>query len=196
VPGTFSTGIDSPVMGARLFTPEMSLPEVAVRGTLVYVFLVLLFRVILRRQAGKVSLSDLLVVAIVAGVWRNPLVRDAYSVTDGMLVVLTVVAWSYGLDWLGYHIPMMRKLLHPNPIRLVQDGSVLEENLARDLMTESQLHSKLRREGISDVRQVGGAWIEGDGHVSVVPRGHCEENSSVQVRDMSAKDKISDCRPV
>jgi uncharacterized membrane protein YcaP (DUF421 family) len=58
---------------SRLFVPEMSLPEVLVRSTLVYVGVVLLLRVILKRQAGKVALSDLLVVAVVAGISRNPL---------------------------------------------------------------------------------------------------------------------------
>jgi uncharacterized membrane protein YcaP (DUF421 family) len=76
---------------ARLFTPEMPLAEIIIRGTCVYVSLVLLLRVILKRQAGKVSLSDLLVVTLVAGVCRNTLVRDAYSITDGLLIVVTIL---------------------------------------------------------------------------------------------------------
>ena len=64
-------------------------------------------------------------------------------------------------------------LLHPNPVLLVSEGAVIEDNLARELMTKSQLHSKLRSEGINDVSHVAGAWIEGDGHVSVVRRD-CE----------------------
>src|SRR4051794_24969505 len=82
----------------RLFTPTMSLPEVLIRGALVYVAVVLLLRVVLKRQAGKVSLSDLLVVTLVAGVCRNPLVRDAYSVPDGVLMVATILGTSYLVD--------------------------------------------------------------------------------------------------
>ena len=37
----------------RAFAPEMTLPEVLIRGTVVYVSLVLLLRVILKRQAGR-----------------------------------------------------------------------------------------------------------------------------------------------
>jgi hypothetical protein len=43
-----------------LFRLEMSLPEILVRGTLVYIVLCLLLRIVLKRQAGRVSLSDLL----------------------------------------------------------------------------------------------------------------------------------------
>src|SRR5205823_3203362 len=87
----------------RVFTPEMSLLEILVRGTLTYLGLCLLLRFVLKRQMGQMSLSDLLVVALVAGVCRNPLVRDTYSVTDGLLVVATVLAWSFALDWLCFH---------------------------------------------------------------------------------------------
>jgi uncharacterized membrane protein YcaP (DUF421 family) len=74
-----------------LFTPEMSIPEILIRGTLVYLALCILLRVILKRQAGKMSLSDLLVVAVVAGICRNPLVRNAYSIPDGIAVVAVVL---------------------------------------------------------------------------------------------------------
>src|SRR4051812_4358444 len=90
----------------RLFAPEMSLPEIFIRGTLIYLAVCLLLRVFLKRQAGKMSLTDLLVVTIIAGVCRNPLVRDAYSITDGLLVVVTVLAWGYAADWLCYHSPL------------------------------------------------------------------------------------------
>src|SRR3954453_22056336 len=105
----------------RMFVPKMSLLEVLLRGTAIYLALCFLLRVVLKRQAGKVSLSDLLVISIVAGVCRNPLIADDYSVTDGILVVATVLGWSYVLDWLSYYVPFIHKLLHPSPKLLVQD---------------------------------------------------------------------------
>jgi uncharacterized membrane protein YcaP (DUF421 family) len=153
-----------------LFRPEMSLPEVLIRGTLVYVSLCLLLRVMLKRQAGQLSLSDLLVVAIVAGVCRNPLVRDAYSIPDGLAVVVVVLAWSYALDWLSYYSPWVHKLLHPQPVVLVRDGQVIEPNLRRELMTESQLRAQLRQHGVEDLSQVAQAVLEGGGQVSVIQK--------------------------
>src|SRR5262249_1786367 len=97
----------------RLFRPEMSLLEILIRGTLIYLTLCLLLRVLLKRQAGKISLPDLLVVSVVAGVSRNPLVKDAYSITDGLAVVVVVLSWSYALDWLCYFSPLVHKLFHP-----------------------------------------------------------------------------------
>src|SRR5262245_25650868 len=121
----------------RLFVPEMSILEILIRGTATYLGLCLLLRVVLKRQAGKVSMSDLLVVSLVAGVCRNPLVADAYSVTDGMLVVATVLGWSYLLDWFSYYVPFIHGLVHSEPVPLIRDGQVLGENLEQELMTEN-----------------------------------------------------------
>jgi uncharacterized membrane protein YcaP (DUF421 family) len=153
-----------------MFVMEMSLPEILIRGTLVYLSLCLLLRVILKRQAGKVSLSDLLVVALVAGVCRNPLVRDTKSIPDGLLVVAMILFWSYAMDWLSFYSPFVHKLLHTDPVPLVRNGQVLHENLRRELMTEHQLNCKLRREGARDPSEVAESWLEGDGHVSVIKK--------------------------
>jgi uncharacterized membrane protein YcaP (DUF421 family) len=153
-----------------LFVPQMSLLEILIRGAVMYLSICVLLRVVLKRQAGKVSMSDLLVVSIIAGVCRNPLVKDAYSVTDGVLVIATVLGWSYFLDWLSYRFYFVHKLSHARAVPLIQEGKVLHENLEGELMTEEQLQCKLRRHGVRDPGEVAEAWMEGDGHVSVIKK--------------------------
>ena len=136
----------------------------------VYLGLCLLLRIVLKRQAGKVSLSDLLVVMLVAGVCRNPLVKDDYTITDALLVIATVLLWSYLLDWMSYRFTVVHGLFHPSPVELIRDGQVLHDNLQGELMTETQLQSKLRRKGVRTPDEVAEAWLEGDGHVSVIKK--------------------------
>jgi uncharacterized membrane protein YcaP (DUF421 family) len=174
----------------RLFALEMSLPEILVRGTVVYLALVLLLRIILKRQCGKLSLSDLLVVTLVAGVCRNPLVRDSYSILDGLLVVSVVLFWSFACDWLSYHSPFLHKVLHPPPVLLIRDGVVLQENLRRELMTSTQLQQQLRLNGILDCRQVAEAWIEGDGHISAVRKDEAAGQHSPEIA-VTADDQVN-----
>jgi uncharacterized membrane protein YcaP (DUF421 family) len=153
---------------ARAFVPEMTFPEVLIRASVVYWSLVLLLRVILKRQAGQLSISDLLVVTVIAGVCRNPLVRDAYAITDALLTIIVILLWSYAMDWLSYYVPAFHALLHPRPVLLIRDGVVLKDNLQHELITESQLQSRLRHVGVADPRAVAEAYIEGNGQMSVV----------------------------
>jgi uncharacterized membrane protein YcaP (DUF421 family) len=154
----------------RMFVPEMSLPEILIRGVLIYLALCLLLRVILKREAGKMSLSDLLLVTLVAGVCRNPLVRDAYSITDGILVVMTVLFTGYAVDWLYYHVSWIHALLHSPPVPLIHDGEILRDNLRNELLTEDRLQAKLRGKGVREPAEVADAWMEGEGKISVIKK--------------------------
>jgi uncharacterized membrane protein YcaP (DUF421 family) len=153
---------------SKLFVPKLSLLEIVLRGMIIYVGLCLLLRIVLKRQAGKVSLSDLLVVTLVAGICRNPLVADAYSVPDGLGVVAVVLLSSYAADWLSYHVPLVHTIMHPKRVQLIHDGEVQHHNLERELMTESQLRCQLRQKGVGDPGEVAEAWIESSGEVSVI----------------------------
>jgi uncharacterized membrane protein YcaP (DUF421 family) len=154
----------------RLFIPQMSLLEIVLRGVLVYLLLCFLLRVVLKRQAGKIALSDLLVLTLVTGVCRNPLVADAYSLPDGLGVVAVILGVSYLIDWWCFRSPFVHGLMHPKSILLIRDGLVLRDDLKRELLTKEQLSSKLRSHGLNDVARVAEAWLEGDGYVSVIRR--------------------------
>src|SRR5205814_7216456 len=113
----------------QLLVPKLSLLEIVLRGVVIYVGLCLLLRVVLKRQAGQIGLGDLLVVTLVAGICRNPLVADAYSIPDGLGVVAVVLMSSYAADWLSYHSPFIHRLMHPQRVELIRDGEVMHENL-------------------------------------------------------------------
>jgi uncharacterized membrane protein YcaP (DUF421 family) len=152
----------------RLFVPQLSLLEIIIRGIVVYVGLCLQLRIVLKRQAGHVALADLLVITLVAGVCRNPLVADAYSIPDGLGVVAVVLISSYAADWLSYYSPFFHRLSHPPRVELIRDGQVVDANLRRELMTDSQLHCQLRHKGVADPEEVAEAWIESSGEITVI----------------------------
>ena len=154
----------------KLFVPKLSVLEMMIRGVGVYVALVLLLRLIPKRQIGQVSISELLVIGLIAGVARNPLVADGYSLTDGLGVIVVVLGCSYLVTWLSYRFRAIHRLTHHEPVPLVQDGRVLGENLRKELMTPDRLRSKLRGQGVTDPAEVSEAWLEGDGEISVVER--------------------------
>lgn len=174
----------------RLFVPKLSVMEMLIRGVGVYVTLILLLRLIPKRQVGQVSIIDLLLVGLIAGVCRNPLVADGYSLTDGLGVVVVVLACSYLITWLSYRWRLIHWITHHQPVQLVRDGRVLDENLRSELMTTDRLRSKLRGRGTTDPAEVAEAWLEGDGEVSVIKRkpgpAAAERNGHVDDPDLAA----------
>lgn len=154
----------------ELFVPDKPLLQVAVRGTVIYVVIFFLVRVIPNRQVGGVGMNDLLLVVLIASAATNALAGDYKSITNGVVLVTTIVFWSYAFNWAGHRFPALHRLFHPTPRPLIKDGEVQRDNMRRELITEEELVGKLRRQGISEVEGVKEAHVESDGQVSVVGR--------------------------
>ncbi|MFB3816443.1 MAG: DUF421 domain-containing protein [Candidatus Methylomirabilales bacterium] len=159
------TGVD----WAGVLLPATPVLEIVVRGTLTYLVLFLILRLVLKRETGQVGITDLLVVVLLAEAAQNAIADDYRSVPDGILLVCTIIFWNHALNWLGYRFPRFERLIHPPPLRLIQDGRLLYRNMRQEMITEGELMSFLRQQGVDDIRLVKEAHMEGDGRISVIP---------------------------
>lgn len=162
---------------AQVFMFDTPVAEIFVRGSLTYLALFAILRFVLKREAGTVGITDLLVVVLIADAAQNAMSDDYHSITDGILLVATIVFWSFALNWLGYHVPALRPFLHPPPLTLVRDGRMLRPNMRRELITEDELMSQLRQQGVDDLGEVKIACMEGDGRISVIARNGQEHGA-------------------
>jgi uncharacterized membrane protein YcaP (DUF421 family) len=92
------------------------------------------------------------------------------SVTEGAILVGTIIAWNWLIDWLNFRVPALQKWLEAPPLLLVDNGRLVHRNLRHEYVTQEELKSKLREKGVDDVRQVAKAYMEPDGSVSVIKR--------------------------
>jgi uncharacterized membrane protein YcaP (DUF421 family) len=154
----------------QVFGVSVSPLELIVRGTAMYFFLFLLFRVVVRRRVGSVGMADILVLVIIADAAQNAMSGEYKSFTEGAILVGTIVGWNMAIDWLNFRVPALRDWLEPPPLLLIRDGRLLRRNLRHEFVTEQELQSKLREKGVKDYREVAEAHMESDGNVSVIKR--------------------------
>jgi uncharacterized membrane protein YcaP (DUF421 family) len=159
-----------PVDWARLFVPGTPLLETFVRASCVYLGLFVLVRFVFRRETGAARISMLLLVVLMADAIQNAMADDYTSVTDGLLLVATIMAWDYVLDWTASRFPRFGDLIHPRPLLLVRRGRLLRANMRRELVSEQELWTGLRQHGVRELDEVDAAYIEGDGKLSVFRR--------------------------
>ncbi len=167
----------------ELFFPSVPVLELILRGSLVYLVIFVLLRFVLKRVTGTLNIGDLLIIVLIADASQNAMSAGYTSVSDGLILVATIIFWSYALDWLAYHFPRFESLLHPSPIQLVRDGKMVARNMRRELITVDELMSHLREQGVRDLKEVKTASMEGDGRISVVTH----ENHSAQPHDEPVK---------
>ena len=152
-----------------IFSLSQPWQETVVRGTLVYWFLFIIFRFVLRRDAGSVGLADILLLVIIADASQNAMAGSYESVSDGFILVATLVFWNFLLDYVSYKFPAIERLVVPRRIALVRHGRLLRANLRREFLTEEELMAKVREKGIEDLAHVKLAYMEQDGKISVIP---------------------------
>jgi uncharacterized membrane protein YcaP (DUF421 family) len=153
---------------SSIFWPSVGIAEVIVRGSLMYVALFVTLRIVGRRQSGRFGTADLLVIVLIADAAQNALGKDYQSVTEGVVLVLTIVAWEYGIDWLAWRYPTLRPWLRAEPLQLVADGKVLSGNMQREMLSDDELQAALREHGIDDLRSVKDIYIEQSGHFRII----------------------------
>lgn len=155
---------------AKVFELSVPLAELVVRGTAMFLFLYLLFRIVIKRRVGAMGIGDLLVLVIIADAAQNGMAGEYTSVTDAVVLVGTIVAWNQLLDWLAFRFPGLQKWLQPGPLLLVHRGRILWRNMRLELISEEELRAKLRERGIERLADVERALIEPDGQVTVISR--------------------------
>jgi uncharacterized membrane protein YcaP (DUF421 family) len=154
----------------RALVPDVSLVEIFVRGTIVYMIIFFLLRVVLRRKSGNVAFTDLLVLVLVADAAQNAMAAEYHSLTAGLVLVGTLVFWSYALDWLGFRFPRFQRYVYPPKKALITEGRLVRPALREELITIEELMTQLRLNGAEKVEEVRAAYIEGNGQVSVLKR--------------------------
>jgi uncharacterized membrane protein YcaP (DUF421 family) len=152
-----------------LFVPGGSLAEIVVRGTVMYLALFCMFRLLPRRHIGVLGTSDLLVVVLIADAAQNGLAGEYRSISEGLVLVGTILLLDYAIDWVDYRFPALR-LNSADPVPLVRRGRIVRGTLRREKISEAELMAQLREQGIEDLGDIERAYMEGDGHVSVIRR--------------------------
>jgi uncharacterized membrane protein YcaP (DUF421 family) len=151
-----------------LFVPHHSPIELVLRGSIMYLGLFAVLRVVVRREVGSIKLTDLLLIVLIADASQNAMAGDYTTITEGALLCGTLVGWSYLLDWLAYRFPLIRRLVEPRPLPLIRDGRLLRQNMKKEMVTEEELSSHLRQQGCEHWKEVRLAHIEPDGEISII----------------------------
>lgn len=155
-------------MISDLFSLQSGPAEMFLRGTTIYWTLLILLRIAGRRDLGSMGAADILVLVLVADAAGTAMSGESDSLGDGMIVVTTIVGWSFVLDRVAYYVPFVRKLMEPSRVCLIRDGRIDTAGLRREHLTRQELMEQLRLKGVATLDEVRRAYMESTGEFSVI----------------------------
>lgn len=151
-------------------TDWMELLAIAGRTAVVYGAILLLLRLIGRRQIGQSTPSDLVTLLLVSEAVQNGMMNDDSSLTGALVGATTLLAISFAIDWLCLRWPAFERWIEGEPF-VAYDGKRFDDKrLRRENITRRDLISALRSHGEGDLDSVRLVVIEPDGKISVLKK--------------------------
>jgi len=166
-----------------MFVPTESIMEIIIRGTIMYLGMYAILR-IFRRQSGSIGVADLLVIVVIADAAQNGMAGDSRSITEALILIAVIVLWDFFLDWLGFKSAFVGRILEPKPLLLIKDGELIRKNLEKEFITDDELTSQLRQQGIADLSKIEECYLESNGRFSVLTRKKAKKGGKKQSQDV------------
>ncbi|MBN1239384.1 MAG: DUF421 domain-containing protein [Gammaproteobacteria bacterium] len=145
--------------------------DVVIRALAVYVFLLMVFRIAGKRSLGQTTTFDFVLLLIIAQTTQNALLGDDYSVTNSLLLIVTLFLFDIGLSLLKRQWPRLDMILEGLPLVVVEKGRPLEDRLRKARIdAENVLNAARETRGLRSMEQIDYAVLERDGSISIIPK--------------------------
>ena len=144
--------------------------DLVLRAVFVFAFILLLTRVIGKRELGSLQPFDLILLIILGDALQQGLTQDDYSLTGAVLVVGTIAVLQVAVSWLTYRFPRTRPVFEGEPLIVVEDGKVIERNLRRERLTVEEIAEAARLQQIAHLADVQWAILETSGQLSFIQK--------------------------
>jgi uncharacterized membrane protein YcaP (DUF421 family) len=151
-----------------VFALTLPIAELFLRGSVMFWFLVLVFRLVLRRDVGSMGITDFLFVVLLGDAAQNGMIGDGTSASDCVVLISTLVFWNVLIDWATWRFPTMEKLFAAKRLLLVRNGRRNRRNMRREFISDAELLSKVREAGLEDLSRVKVMYLESDGEISLI----------------------------
>ena len=96
-----------------------------IRGLIVYFFLLLVFRLSGKRTVSQITTFDLVVLLIISETTQQAMIDGDSSMTNGLLLILTLIGADIALSFLKEWVPTLEKWMDGTPLVVVEDGRLL-----------------------------------------------------------------------
>lgn len=133
----------------------------------IYLAVILLTRICGKRSFSKMSSFDFAMTVAVGSIIATTVLTSSVKLIDG-LVGLTAVYALQMIIAVGRRSQFVEKLVDNSPLLLMEGEHVLDDNLRKARVSESDLRSKLREANITRLSQIKAVVFETTGVISVM----------------------------
>ena len=148
---------------------------VALKSIFSYVYLIVLLRVLGKKEYSQLTMHDFVVFLLIADLMVMGFNGD---IIDSVIATLVLVVVDYVSNIISLKSKKMRDFIEGTPSMIIFNGKLNIKEMKRCKYTCDSLAQHLRQNGISSISEVAFACLENNGQLSVVSK---KENNVKQI---------------
>jgi uncharacterized membrane protein YcaP (DUF421 family) len=144
--------------------------DLVVRAAIAFFFVLLLTRVVGRRELSSLEPFDLILLVMIGDLVQQGVTQNDFSLTGMLLVGATIALLTVVVSYAGYRFPRLRPALEGEPVIVLEDGKPIERNLHRNRITIEELAAEARLQQYDSLADLRWAVLETSGRISFIPK--------------------------
>jgi uncharacterized membrane protein YcaP (DUF421 family) len=141
------------------------------RAGIIYLALLVIFRVAGKRTLSDVTTFDFILLLIISESIQQGLVEDYHALGESLLLVVTLVALNILFSELKLRFPRVDRVTEGLPVLIYSKGTPHRDVMKRERIGEEDImHAARSSHGLESLQDVEFAILEASGGISVIPR--------------------------
>jgi uncharacterized membrane protein YcaP (DUF421 family) len=142
-----------------------------VRAVVIYLFLLLIFRVSGKRTLSQITPFDFILLLIIGDASSQALMWDDFSLVNAFLVIITLVGIDVGISLIKQRSERFERLVDSVPLVIVENGKLLKDRMDKARVDEVDIMARARElQGLESLDQIKYAVVERSGGITIIPK--------------------------
>lgn len=160
------------------------------RTLLVYIFLILIMRLMGKRQIGELEVTDLVATLLLSEIASLPITDPNIPVLHALVPMIVLLSLEVFSSYILLRAPKLKKILSASPTFIIKDGVLDQAALTATRLSIEELMSEIRQQGLCSLSYVWYAILEKDGRLTILPRARYSPPTQEQMNISSQEESL------
>ena len=151
------------------------------RTLIIYIFLIVIMRLMGKRQIGELEISDLATTFLISEIASLPITDNELPLSHAIIPIITLLVLEVLFSFLLSRFPKIKSLLSVRPTTIIKDGVICQKAMSDTRLSFDELFSELRQQGIDDISEIKYAILEQNGTISVIQKAKYRQPNAEQL---------------
>ena len=160
------------------------------RTLLVYIFLIIIMRMMGKRQIGELEVTDLVATLLLSEIASLPITDPNIPVLHAIIPMIVLLSLEVFSSYILIRVPKLKNFLSASPTFLIKEGVLDQAALMASRLSIEELMSEIRQQGFCNLAYVWYAILEKDGQITILPRARYSPPTQEQLNISSQEEDL------